>query len=210
MVRTWLTAAFILQAAQGCLLGFEKIHDLDTAPSPGREAGPDDGASGLDAGRSDAADADADAGHRDASPDGLTYPGCAIDVSLAHVALCVGPLSWHEAEYACASMSMQLAHIFSEQENEWMTEKAAELLGNGTTLWLGGTDAAIEGTWTWPDGDAFWADGPVSGRYSAWAVGEPNNSGNEDCLQLQATGMWNDQECLRENAFACRKPEEVR
>ena len=45
--------------------------------------------------------------------------------------------------------------------------------------WLGGTDAAVEGTWEWTSGEAF--------TYSNWYTGEPNNYYNEDYL----IGWWN-------------------
>ncbi len=54
-------------------------------------------------------------------------------------------------------------------------------------LWLGGGDAANEGTFTWGTGEPF--------CYTNWAGGEPNNSGgNEDYINfnLGSKGLWND------------------
>ncbi|MFC1910427.1 Ig-like domain repeat protein [Chloroflexota bacterium] len=56
--------------------------------------------------------------------------------------------------------------------------------GSDTWLWLGGTDAASEGAWTWITGEPF--------IYTHWAAGEPNqNTEGEDYLEWNA-GAWND------------------
>ena len=55
----------------------------------------------------------------------------------------------------------------------------------GNCLWIGASDAAVEGTWMWASGSAVsWSD---------WAPGEPNSYGgsNEDCA-LMCSGLWAD------------------
>lgn len=69
-----------------------------------------------------------------------------------------------------------------------------------TTSWIGGTDAGVEGEWRWMAGPEtgmmFWlgtATGSVqNGLYASWGGGEPNNSGNEDGIEMRTTGVWND------------------
>ncbi|MBU0800248.1 MAG: cadherin domain-containing protein, partial [Alphaproteobacteria bacterium] len=70
-----------------------------------------------------------------------------------------------------------------------------------STVWLGGTDSAVEGEWRWQGGaeagQLFWqgaAGGAVqNGLYAGWNGGEPNNSGgNEDGIELRTNGSWND------------------
>ena len=53
-------------------------------------------------------------------------------------------------------------------------------------VWLGGTDAANEGVWETVTGEPW--------VYSNWMSGEPNNSGDEDYLELYSWGGggWND------------------
>ncbi len=78
-------------------------------------------------------------------------------------------------------------------------------------VWLGGSDAIVEGEWRWvtgPEGEEsgigrqFWSGdysgSPVDGAYTDWQLGEPNNSGDasgpgEDYLQvITGTPSWND------------------
>jgi hypothetical protein len=79
--------------------------------------------------------------------------------------------------------------------------------GNGSYLWLGGSDRVTEGTWAWNgDNDTtsqpFWigtANGsPVPGMYTNWGL-EPDNWNGQDGLGLAFTdwplgdaGQWND------------------
>ena len=55
--------------------------------------------------------------------------------------------------------------------------------------WIGGTDAANEGTWVLPDGNAM--------TYFNWYTGEPNNAGgDEDCIVFDgSSGVWWDGPC---------------
>lgn len=93
-----------------------------------------------------------------------------------------------------AGVGGHLANITSQVENDFVN---AMLPGAG---WIGGSDAAVEGEWrftTGPEtGQQFWqgpaAGSTVGGSYARWGGGEPNNSGNEDYVQMRADGYWND------------------
>lgn len=70
-----------------------------------------------------------------------------------------------------------------------------------TTIWINGSDAAVEGEWRYtggPDaGEMFWlgaaAGSAQNGNYTNWNSGEPNNSGgNEDAIEFRTNGTWND------------------
>jgi len=80
---------------------------------------------------------------------------------------------------------------------------------SATQFWLGGTDSGTEGTWKWVNDEGvpaderdktFWITGGGSkdaqetlyGFTTFWNGGEPNNSGNEDALQVTSLGNWND------------------
>jgi hypothetical protein len=102
------------------------------------------------------------------------------------------PLSWTSAKTAAAAKSLYgmqgyLATVTSQEENDFIK---AKLAADG---WIGGTDAAAEGTWLWATGpekdDVF--------SFTNWNDGEPNNSGSgEDYLQIYSSGTssgrWND------------------
>ena len=87
----------------------------------------------------------------------------------------------------------QLATIGSAHENEFVTGLIS------SQVWLGGSDATIEGEWRWQDagadGEIFWngmSDGyAADGAYQNFASGEPNSTG-EDHLALFTDGFWND------------------
>jgi len=89
--------------------------------------------------------------------------------------------SWSSAKAGAEALGGYLVSVTSDAERQWID---ANLRPSGSTMWLGGTDAAQEGTWTWVNGDSW--------SYSYWNGGEPNNSGNEDNLMVNTNGTWND------------------
>ena len=96
-------------------------------------------------------------------------------------------LSWGGASAACLAAGLQLASVQSAAENALLVTAAA-----GNTVWIGGTDAASEGTWVWSPSNT-----PLS--YTNWYAGEPNNSGGEDCLLGNwKSGTWNDARCTKD------------
>ena len=112
------------------------------------------------------------------------------------------------AETNAAAGEGYLATITSAEEQQFLFELMASS-GNNTGGWLGGSDAASEGTWIWTGGaeagTVFWnglADGSApAGQYENWAVGEPNEfwrnqnpevALDEDYLHMWSTGEWND------------------
>ena len=103
-------------------------------------------------------------------------------------------LSWSVAKTACQAAGMRLASVHSASENALLVTAAA-----GNQVWIGGTDAASEGTWKWsPSGM------PLS--YTNWYYREPNNDwGNEHCLELvpRWSGKWNDLDCTANRKYVC-------
>ncbi|MCA9065467.1 MAG: DUF642 domain-containing protein, partial [Planctomycetaceae bacterium] len=94
----------------------------------------------------------------------------------------------------------QLVTIGSQYENGLVTEivKNSGLVW----VWLGASDATVEGEWRWlegaSEGEQFWSGNgsgsTVNGAFAEWGSGEPNNGsgGTEDHAFINTTGMWND------------------
>lgn len=73
-------------------------------------------------------------------------------------------------------------------------------------LFIGLSDEANEGTWTWTDGREF--------KFTYWHPKQPDNWGNEqDCTQLirlqdrisPLEGFWDDITCYERKAFVCQR-----
>lgn len=122
----------------------------------------------------------------------------------------VGTTANYTAASAAAAAAMlngvagHLSTITSAAENTYVRG-----LGSGA-LWLGGTDAATEGTWVWggtgaEGGQTFWL-GDATGSaqnsfYTNWLAANPDNSSNEDSLEMQASGLWNDATAATAKAY---------
>ncbi len=64
--------------------------------------------------------------------------------------------------------------------------------------WIEGIcDICTEGTYVWSDGS--------SSTYRSWHSGEPNDSGNDDCITTHrwSDDTWNDQSCSSTLRFIC-------
>jgi len=90
-----------------------------------------------------------------------------------------------------------LAVVTSESENDFIFSFAG-----GNRLWIGGSDASSEGTWSWTNtsggpesGVEFWSGGAgggaTNGHYSNWVAGDPSNgSAAWDYTEFRADGTW--------------------
>lgn len=120
-------------------------------------------------------------------------------------------ISWDDAstlanEAVFEDVNGHLATIFDQAENDFVLSL---LTGVGGSVWLGGSDAAVEGEWRWVTGEQFW-QGIWQGEagpdvpFANWIAGvEPNNHlEGEDYLTMlgpdvfgwgnAAPGLWND------------------
>ena len=88
---------------------------------------------------------------------------------------------WASAQAEAVSLGGHLAAIGSAAENAAVYDFAVSQ--NRSTFFIGFTDAAIEGTWVWVNGE------PVV--YTNWRAGEPNNVGEEDFGRVEGS-VWND------------------
>lgn len=75
-------------------------------------------------------------------------------------------VNWGEAKKLAQAMGGYLATITSAEEDKWVFENVG-----GIHYWLGGTDALVEGEWTWVTGEKW--------IYDNWAPGQPDNASGE-------------------------------
>jgi hypothetical protein len=95
--------------------------------------------------------------------------------------------------------------IDSEAENAFVAS-IAELAVTDTAstnqlAWLGAGDSRSEGEFTWVTGGAvptaFWSG-------AGGSDGEPNDLyDDEDCVEIRASGGWNDDRCNAELTYLC-------
>jgi tetratricopeptide (TPR) repeat protein len=107
--------------------------------------------------------------------------------------------TWHEARNYCALQGGYLATVQTAVENEFLYQ----LTGGNSNVWLGATDEAEEGVWSWVTGEPW--------TYKNWAEGEPNNASEEDArgenhmsfLWPEAPSYWNDVPAASAQPFVC-------
>jgi large repetitive protein len=129
---------------------------------------------------------------------------CSCDVvvtSARVVQVCTAVLlDWASARDACAAQGFSLPLIGDQADQDDIAAAVAPT----ADLWLGLSDE-VEGEWVWVDGTPL--------GYDNWRNNEPNNGGTsmreEDCAEIEATGLWDDQSCGDLQAYACEVPCEV-
>jgi gliding motility-associated-like protein len=99
----------------------------------------------------------------------------------------IGTYTWTAAKAMAESAGGHLATITTVGENTFLASS-----GN---CWIGLTDQVTEGTFAWVTGEPF--------SYTRWFFGEPNNTGNEDYVEISNSfsGYWNDTEDIGPNNF---------
>lgn len=104
-------------------------------------------------------------------------------------------MSGSAAQAFAQNLGANLISVQSAAENQCILDEINSL-GYSGVIWIGFNDEAVEGTFVWYD------QSPVV--YTNWAPGEPNQSGNEDCVQIYPggayPGTWNDLSCSSANA----------
>jgi len=107
-------------------------------------------------------------------------------------------MSYTEARVICDSAYSSLAMPKSIEENN----KVVEVINSTDNSWVGLNDIAVEGQFSWEDGQAL--------AWSNWASGQPGVGRTqvfEDCAQIQTAGRWNSVYCLDPAHFVCQSPE---
>ena len=106
--------------------------------------------------------------------------------------------TFSEAEAHCKTLwkkKGKLVTVKDATENKYIYEN----VGN-KNVWVGGSDAEIEGRWVWRSSCTV--------TYKNWASGQPDNhKGAEHCMHLwqNQKGKWNDAPCASRMGFVCKK-----
>ncbi len=92
----------------------------------------------------------------------------------------VEELSWTAAMKQCKEWGGHLAVVSSREEAEFIATLCA-----GRYMFLGASDEAEEGVWSWVDGTPW--------KFTHWLAGQPNDySGRENYLATYDDGEWVD------------------
>merc|ERR1712166_222528 len=123
----------------------------------------------------------------------------ALSVSAGTFVLSKTAASVKVANARCKNMGMKLAHPNKKQNAHLanMLKKA-----NVGAAWIGLNDQKKEGSYKWM--------GVAKGNnFRSWNKGEPNNSRNEDCVEMFKSGKWNDLKCATPRPFFCQWTKKV-
>jgi hypothetical protein len=93
----------------------------------------------------------------------------------------------------CASMGLTLPVFRNDGDQAALVDDIGVM-----SYWIGLNDIAVEGTFIWADGTPFDFD-----TESNFSSGEPNNQGNEDCVEAFANNRWNDLSCGNTRTTVC-------
>jgi large repetitive protein len=89
--------------------------------------------------------------------------------------------SWSGAEAEAVALGGHLATVSDAGEQQWLSDA----FGRFGASWIGLSDQAVEGTFSWSSGAAT--------SYTNWAPGQPNNAntGSNDAVYLNpGDGLW--------------------
>ncbi|XP_033615403.1 CD209 antigen-like protein C isoform X1 [Fukomys damarensis] len=101
---------------------------------------------------------------------------------------------WEASVSSCRDLGAHLVIINSLAEQRFLRYWDVR---KDQRTWIGLSDHFREGSWQWVDGAPL--------QLSFWQDGEPNNDGDEDCVEL-FQDTWNDNVCTAQNFWICEQP----
>ncbi|XP_038077197.1 macrophage mannose receptor 1-like [Patiria miniata] len=112
--------------------------------------------------------------------------------------------NFYEAQKDCKAYDTltDLVVIKDDAMNTWVANLVNSV---NDRFMLGLSDQGQEGKFVWVNGDEL----DQQANNPNWNTGEPNNSGNEDCVTMLPTGKWNDVGCGTSYYFICQRPNDV-
>ncbi|XP_053382482.1 perlucin-like [Mercenaria mercenaria] len=117
-------------------------------------------------------------------------------------------LTWMDAAGECAKTGSHLVYIDSSNEDRFVVNNLKPLVdeSNGrdylTSVWTGGADDQVEGSWVW-----YGNDQPIL-EYTNWYPGQPDSGSgdhDEDCICLVGNHgyLWQDHKCTEKMYWVC-------
>lgn len=113
-------------------------------------------------------------------------------------------VSWNDAVNKCKTLhpgtDAKLLRLETANEQAYIRAQLADLKMTDQLYWIGMTDQAKEGYWTWDDGSL------ANQTNIEWTV-EPNNlGGTEQCGLIYDNGRFADADCSRLEKYICQTP----
>uniref|UniRef100_A0A1W7R8M8 Putative salivary c-type lectin n=1 Tax=Aedes albopictus TaxID=7160 RepID=A0A1W7R8M8_AEDAL len=110
--------------------------------------------------------------------------------------------NWHKALEFCISLDMNLVTVESRQEHDDLVKfvQKTDKFSNATRFWLGASDLAEEGVYTWVLNSRL-------ATFTNWAEGEPTGNDSENCVEMihntyvNRVWTWNDIDCRGFQAY---------
>ena len=121
-----------------------------------------------------------------------------------------GNYNFDEAVSKCLNENMAPAIMLSEDDNNAVL---SEISGVDMEFWAGGQKIDFStthlGGFYWQDGTSLTIDPrlKISNRFQYWYPGEPNNSGDQRCLQIfrpSKSQKWDDVQCYHDRYALCQ------
>lgn len=115
---------------------------------------------------------------------------------------CLDFVDWDTARSACTSWGYDLVVIEDSEENGWLWTIGEPLFSD--EYWIGLNDRDAEDTFLWVDGSCA-RDSGADVAYTNWVADAPDNSGEEDCVELDRgyAGQWQDVPCSQAQGYIC-------
>ncbi|XP_076616950.1 uncharacterized protein LOC143339540 [Chaetodon auriga] len=122
-------------------------------------------------------------------------------------------LTWSSSRAWCQTQGGDLLVVDSEPEQSFVFESSQAVEQSGSRLWIGMTDAEVEGEWMWVDGSSlasreqYWLSRPGTGAEpDDWKLDDPLG---EDCGHIDssetALQSWLDGSCKTPYRWICEK-----
>lgn len=125
--------------------------------------------------------------------DGETFPPM---LQSCYRFVSIPALTWAQAAIDCTLWSAGSGHLVAVSNS--LESEFLRTFVSGAQVWLGASDAKVEGRWAWLSGEAWF--------YSAFGTGRPDNlERSEHCLTMSSDGAWDDVKCELELPYVCER-----